>query len=67
MTAENTASLASNDWLDKIRGDRESDVRKAHLVTCVAAVNSSRDELMASSSGGAFSIVARAARTRFLP
>ena len=64
MTAESTASLASNDWPDKIRGGYESDVRKAHLVTCVAAVNSSRDELMASSSGGAFSIVARAALER---
>lgn len=64
MTAENAASLASNDWPDNIRGGRESDVGNAHLVTCVAAVNSSRDELMASSSGGAFSIVARAALER---
>lgn len=64
MTAENAASLASNDWPDKIRGGRESDVGNAHLFTCVAAVNSSRDELMASSSGGVFSIVARAALER---
>ena len=64
MTAENTASLESNDWSDKRRGSHESDVRKAHLATCVAAVNSSRDELMASSSGGAFSIVARAVLER---
>lgn len=64
MNAENAASLASNDWPDKIRGGRESDVGNAHLFTCVAAVNSSRDELMASSSGGVFSIVARAALER---
>lgn len=46
------------------RVDELAPVRLQEPVSCIAAVNSSRDELMASSSGGAFSIIARAALER---
>ena len=70
MTAEKiVSSVDRGEQLGEAKRFCGSDngIASAHRqepVSCIAVVNSSRDELMASSSGGAFSIIARAALER---
>lgn len=57
--------VSSIDEGERLKGDNGmASARYQETASCVAVINSSQDELMASSSGGVFSIIARAALER---